>query len=108
MSVTRIGHRYIDVKTGVTLDIWFPKSNKQHARDCLAQKHGIIRSDFIEVTISDFATPPASIEEVYLRLHLLSECKMAPNSMNLDGIFALLTNVAWTSAGTIRKVWDII
>lgn len=99
MSVTRVGHRYIDVGTGVTLDTWFPKGNKKLKRNCLAQKHGIIRSGFVEVTIGDFATPPASVEEVYLRLHLLSECEMTPNSMNLDGIFALLTNVAWTSAG---------
>jgi tetrahydrodipicolinate N-succinyltransferase len=29
---------------------------------------------------------------------------MRPNSMNLDGIFALLSNVAWTSAGPAFEI----
>lgn len=99
--ITRIGHRYIDVETNTTLDCWFPRDNQKIERNCLAQKNGLIRSDFIEVEIKDFDQAPASTEEAYLRLHLLSECVRQPNSMNLDGVFGLLTNVAWTSAGPV-------
>lgn len=51
--------------------------------------------------ISDLATPPESLEDVYLRLHLLSHRLVKPNSMNLDGIFKLLPNIAWTSEGPL-------
>ncbi len=39
------------------------------------------------------------IAEAYLKLHLLSWRHCLPNSLNLDGIFAVLPNVAWTSSG---------
>jgi 2,3,4,5-tetrahydropyridine-2-carboxylate N-succinyltransferase len=38
---------------------------------------------------------------VYLRLHLLSNRLAPPNSINLDGLFALLNNVAWTDLGPV-------
>jgi 2,3,4,5-tetrahydropyridine-2-carboxylate N-succinyltransferase len=44
---------------------------------------------------------PACVPEVYLKLHLLSHRMVRPHSINLDGMFALLPNVAWTSAGAI-------
>lgn len=101
MSITRVGHRYTDAESGTVLDVWFPRDNQRIERNCLARKAGLVRGEFVEVTIEDFSLAPASTEEVYLRLHLLSECEMQPNSMNLDGIFALLQNVAWTSAGPV-------
>ncbi len=47
----------------------------------------------------DLDTAPASAADAYLRLHLLSHRLVKPHGQNLDGIFGLLTNVAWTSAG---------
>jgi 2,3,4,5-tetrahydropyridine-2-carboxylate N-succinyltransferase len=44
---------------------------------------------------------PASTPEAYLKLHLLSHRLVKPHGLNLSGIFALLPNVAWTSAGAI-------
>ncbi|HFC93194.1 MAG TPA: tetrahydrodipicolinate succinyltransferase, partial [Leucothrix mucor] len=44
---------------------------------------------------------PETTEDVYLRLHLLSECAVKPHEINLDGMFGLLPNVAWTSAGPV-------
>ncbi|HJQ42741.1 MAG TPA: DapH/DapD/GlmU-related protein, partial [Jatrophihabitantaceae bacterium] len=35
----------------------------------------------------------------YLRLHLLSHRLVQPHGVNLDGIFAILPNVVWTSSG---------
>jgi 2,3,4,5-tetrahydropyridine-2,6-dicarboxylate N-succinyltransferase len=42
-----------------------------------------------------------STEEAYLKLHLLSHRLTLPNTLNLDGIFAHLPNVAWTTRGAI-------
>jgi len=42
---------------------------------------------------------PQSVADAYLRLHLLSHRLVKPHGQNLDGIFGLLTNVVWTSAG---------
>ena len=38
---------------------------------------------------------------MYLRLHLLSHRLAAPRTLNLDGIFGLLNNVAWTDLGPV-------
>ncbi len=54
----------------------------------------------IRMTI-DVDEAPASVADGYLRLHLLSGRFAAPRSINLDGIFGTLTNVAWTSAGPL-------
>ena len=52
----------------------------------------------------DLDTAPASAQDAYLRLHLLSHRHVKPHGQNLDGVFGLLTNVAWTSAGPISLV----
>lgn len=100
MTINRVGHRYMDAESGKTLDVWFPRANSKQGRSCLAQKVGLIKSDFVELDI-DIDSAPQSTEEAYLRLHLLSEGAVKPNGINLEGIFALLTNVAWTSAGPV-------
>lgn len=100
MTITRVGHRYIDVASGKTIDTWYPRANKQIARSCLAQKVGLIKSDFVETEI-DVTTAPTSTEDVYLRLHLLSECVVKPHEINLEGMFGMLPNIAWTSAGPV-------
>ncbi len=43
----------------------------------------------------------ASTAEAYLKLQLLSHRLSLPNTLNLEGIFAQLPNVAWTSDGAI-------
>ncbi len=53
----------------------------------------------IQTVIGDLRAAPLDTYDVWLRLHLLSHRLIAPNSANLDGIFGLLTNVVWTSAG---------
>jgi 2,3,4,5-tetrahydropyridine-2-carboxylate N-succinyltransferase len=46
--------------------------------------------------------PIESTAEAYLKLHLLSHRLVLPNQQNLDGIFAQLPNLAWTSEGPIQ------
>jgi 2,3,4,5-tetrahydropyridine-2-carboxylate N-succinyltransferase len=53
----------------------------------------------VELVQADLDTPPASVPDAYLRLHLLSTRLCAPRTVNLEGIFAILNNVVWTSAG---------
>lgn len=52
----------------------------------------------IEVIIN-LDDKPKDAADVYLRLHLLSHRLVKPHGVNLDGIFSLLANVVWTSAG---------
>ena len=51
------------------------------------------------VTIGSLTDPPKDAFDVWLRLHLLSTRTIKPHEANLEGVFGLLTNVAWTSAG---------
>ena len=52
--------------------------------------------------IEDLARPPDGAADAYLRLHLLSHRLVKPHEVNLDGIFAALPTVAWTSAGPVE------
>jgi 2,3,4,5-tetrahydropyridine-2-carboxylate N-succinyltransferase len=47
----------------------------------------------------DLEAAPAAVPDAYLRLHLLSHRLVQPHGLNLDGIFGVLSNVVWTSAG---------
>jgi 2,3,4,5-tetrahydropyridine-2-carboxylate N-succinyltransferase len=60
-----------------------------------------VRTETVRVSISSLAAPPADPADVWLRLHLLSHRLIKPHEANLDGIFGLLTNVAWTSLGPV-------
>jgi 2,3,4,5-tetrahydropyridine-2-carboxylate N-succinyltransferase len=51
--------------------------------------------------VIDTDAAPTSATDVYLRLHLLSHRICLPRTINLDGAFGLLTNVAWTSIGPV-------
>jgi 2,3,4,5-tetrahydropyridine-2-carboxylate N-succinyltransferase len=52
----------------------------------------------------DMDVAPKDAADAYLRLHLLSHRLLKPHGVNLDGVFGLLTNVAWTSAGPCSLV----
>lgn len=45
--------------------------------------------------------PPASVPEAFLKLQLLSHRLVKPHGLNLEGIFAVLKNLAWTNEGPI-------
>ena len=53
------------------------------------------------VCLLETDAPIESTPEAYLKLHLLSHRHVKPHEINLDGIFAKLPNVAWTSEGAI-------
>ena len=54
------------------------------------------------VTVAiDTTAGPTDSADAYLRLNLLSHRLALPRSLNLDGIFGHLQNVAWTSRGPV-------
>ncbi len=57
-----------------------------------------VRLDVV-LTRIDLDAPPADTPDAYLRLHLLSHRLIAPHGCNLDGLFGVLPNVVWTTAG---------
>jgi 2,3,4,5-tetrahydropyridine-2-carboxylate N-succinyltransferase len=95
---------------GTILDVWFPApalgaapgdngapgeltalEGSDHARG--------VRREVLFVEIKDLQDAPASTEDVWLRLHLLSSRQVVPHTISMEGVFGLLTNVVWTSAG---------
>jgi len=58
-----------------------------------------LRTALVSTEIGALADPIKDAADAYLRLHLLSHRLVRPNELNLDGIFGVLANVAWTSAG---------
>ena len=96
--------------SGTVLDVWFPQprlgSKPDDAfagaeiSDLAGSDHARgVRREVHLVEIADLSVAPATTEDVWLRLHLLSSRLVAPHSINLDGIFGLLTNVVWTNRG---------
>jgi 2,3,4,5-tetrahydropyridine-2,6-dicarboxylate N-succinyltransferase len=96
---------------GQVLDTWFPSPALGAAEQedpygappelaALAKEHPKrgVRTQVVHVAI-DLDQPPADASDAYLRLHLLSHRLVKPNTINLDGIFGVLANVAWTSFG---------
>ena len=66
----------------------------------LAASHGAGKPPAL-LCIAPFASAPRSIPESFLKLHLLSHRLARPHEQNLDGIFSVLRNLAWTSRGPL-------
>ena len=75
------------------LDAWFPSGDVE-LRDSGRRR-------VVEVEI-DPASPPQDVPDVYLRLHLLSWTRVKPHEVNLEGIFGVLPNNAWTDQGPME------
>lgn len=94
---------------GTLLEVWYPEpALSSSAKAVSGLERGIdtddirgVRIEVITTLIDDLASAPIDTADAYLRLHLLSHRLKAPRSINLDGIFGLLANVAWTSLGPI-------
>ncbi len=102
---------------GSVLDVWFPAPELSEEAET-----GTVRLSVAEVPaeLGELAVPDedrgvdvvvirtaiASLDDkavdaydAYLRLHLLSHRLVAPHGLNADGLFGVLTNVAWTNHG---------
>src|SRR6476646_10181527 len=99
---------------GTVLDVWYPApallvtepgaSVTAQPELRLAERTDDIRGVALRVVqtrIASLADAPADTADAYLRLHLLSARLVRPRTINLDGIFAVLPNNAWTSLGPV-------
>jgi len=90
--------------TGKVLDVYFP--NIESDRFAIESKipeitnplQEIIELDWIESELQEDVSGPI---DAYLKLQLLSNKFVLPNTINLNGLFNALPNVAWTSKGPI-------
>ncbi|MDI3387411.1 2,3,4,5-tetrahydropyridine-2,6-dicarboxylate N-succinyltransferase [Streptomyces sp. B-S-A8] len=55
----------------------------------------------VRTVIASLDDKPLDAHDAYLRLHLLSHRLVQPHGQNLDGVFGLLSNNAWTSLGPV-------
>lgn len=103
----------VDARSNV-LDVWFmdPQLGPAPKSDALwvvpRQLDALVGSDARRLvstsvvrTESDLTAPVSSVEDAYLRLHLLSHLLVKPNSINLEGLIAQLPIVAFSSIGSI-------
>ena len=112
MSRTAWGHGLLSItRDGSVLDVWYPSpalgepggAGELQAPPGLEdlvgedEARGVRRE--IRLVTADLDTAPVDAADAYLRLHLLSHRLCPPNSMNLDGLFGVLTNVVWTNHG---------
>ncbi|MFV0634215.1 2,3,4,5-tetrahydropyridine-2,6-dicarboxylate N-succinyltransferase [Demequina sp.] len=95
-------------RTGTVLDTWYPAPTLGEAPEGdvpASLRDGEREDDLRGVTVRavlteiDLDAAPGSVEDAYLRLHLLSHRLVRPHGLNLEGVFGALTNVVWTSAG---------
>ncbi|MFF3210313.1 2,3,4,5-tetrahydropyridine-2,6-dicarboxylate N-succinyltransferase [Streptomyces sp. NPDC002886] len=109
---------------GTVLDTWFPapqlvaepgpagteRLTAEQAVELLgATAPKAIRQDAVRgvevvavrTVIASLEDKPLDAHDAYLRLHLLSHRLVKPHGQNLDGVFGLLANVAWTSLGPV-------
>jgi 2,3,4,5-tetrahydropyridine-2-carboxylate N-succinyltransferase len=107
MSSRAYGHGIATIAGTTVLDVWYPapalgslQGSPDQSLQSLVGKDDIrgVTRQLVSREI-DLATPPSDAQDVYLRLHLLSHRLVKPHGLSLEGIFGLLTNVVWTSAG---------
>jgi 2,3,4,5-tetrahydropyridine-2-carboxylate N-succinyltransferase len=107
MSSLAHGHGIATLSGSTVLDVWFPAPALGALTDTPDQslvemvgKDAIreVSREIVSLEI-DLSVPPKDAKDAYLRLHLLSHRLVKPHGQSLDGIFGLLTNVVWTSAG---------
>lgn len=107
MSSLAHGHGIATLSDSTILDVWFPAPALGSIAGAAEQSlealvgHDPIRNvtrKIVSIEI-DLAVAPKDAADAYLRLHLLSHRLVKPHGLSLDGIFGLLANVVWTSAG---------
>jgi 2,3,4,5-tetrahydropyridine-2-carboxylate N-succinyltransferase len=95
---------------GAVLDAWFPELGLGEVTDSSiddvhrsAIRHDDVRGVDVGVATvtAELDIPPINAADLYLRLHLLSNRLCKPRTINLDGLFGMLTNVAWTNIGPV-------
>jgi 2,3,4,5-tetrahydropyridine-2-carboxylate N-succinyltransferase len=107
MSSLAHGHGIATLAGTTVLDVWYPapslgalSGQPDPSLQALVgpdEARGVTR-ELVSIEI-DLTIAPKDARDAYLRLHLLSHRLIKPHGASLDGIFGLLANVVWTSAG---------
>jgi 2,3,4,5-tetrahydropyridine-2-carboxylate N-succinyltransferase len=107
MSSLAHGHGIATIAGSTVLDVWYPApalgaltgtpDSSLTAMVGSDDVRGVTR-EIVSLEI-DLTQAPKDARDAYLRLHLLSHRLVKPHGQSLDGIFGLLANVVWTSAG---------
>ena len=92
-----------------TLDVCFPNPALSISPIQLIDSSKYERKDsirgceikIVKTSIKDLSKPAVDVADAYLRLHLLSHRLVQPRTINLEGIFSILNNVAWTTIGPV-------
>jgi 2,3,4,5-tetrahydropyridine-2-carboxylate N-succinyltransferase len=84
------------------LDVWYPDpTDADTDLEYLAtvdEARGVEQRPLV-TEISDLSSPPTDPADAYLRLHLLSHRIHKPHDISVEGMFAVLNNVVWTTEG---------
>lgn len=89
---------------GDILDVFFPVINFNGEKteienlDNIETNKEIIKLSWNQDNLDE---PVDGVVSAYLKLHLLSYKFVKPNSINLDGLFSSLPNIAWTNQGPV-------
>lgn len=107
MSSLAHGHGIATIAGSTVLDVWFPSpalgaltgtpNSTLTSMVGSDDARGVTR-ELVSIEI-DLTVAPKDAKDAYLRLHLLSHRLVKPHGQSLEGIFGLLANVVWTSAG---------
>lgn len=97
-------------KAGTVLDVFYPAPTLSPNADtsfeadlrvaATTDPGRNVRSEIV-TTVIDLDAAPADTADAYLRLHILSHRLVEPNTINMDGVFGQLANVAWTNRGPV-------
>ncbi len=96
-----------DVASGRLLEVFYPEPSLTAEPAAVELGDGSVdevrgvRVAPVTTIIADLDSPPGDPADAYLRLHLLSHRLVRPHGLNLDGVFGVLPNVAWTTLGPV-------
>ena len=104
--MTQAGAHAVGIATfadGSILDVWYPDPHSletAHLENLEGRDdaRGIVRR-IVDTRIPDLAEPPVDPADAYLRLHLISHRVHRPHDISVEGMFAILNNVVWTTEG---------
>src|SRR5262245_61680329 len=98
-------------ESGTVLDTWYPApelggapADAEPPKELLtAEQTDEVRQvrRVVVLTAITLGEAPADASDAYLRLHLISHRLVHPHGLNLDGVFGVLPNNAWTSLGPV-------
>lgn len=108
LNAEAVGVGLATYQNGQILDVWFPAPALGSLPSAVSLEESVdsvldTSRRIIDVRIPDLSKEIQSIEDAYLRLHLLSHRIVRPRSINLDGIFQVLPNNVWTNRGPLSS-----